>query len=95
MKDKIRVALIGAGRIGQEHAKSLASFSDVEVVLVCDPIIDAAKKVSPLARATGITDSPEEVFAREDVEAVVVCTPTDTHAEMIERRSPGEESGLL
>jgi myo-inositol 2-dehydrogenase / D-chiro-inositol 1-dehydrogenase len=79
------VALIGAGRIGQEHAKNLASFPDVEVALVCDPILRAAEHVGPLARAIGVADSPDEVFSRQDIDAVVICTPTETHAEMIER----------
>jgi myo-inositol 2-dehydrogenase/D-chiro-inositol 1-dehydrogenase len=84
MRNPIKVALIGAGRIGQEHAKNLASFPGVEVVLVCDPILAAAERVKPLARASAITDSAAEVFANRDVEAVVICTPTDTHADLIE-----------
>jgi myo-inositol 2-dehydrogenase/D-chiro-inositol 1-dehydrogenase len=92
MKDKITVALIGAGRIGMEHAKNLASFPQVQVALVCDPVIEAARRVSPLARAAGITESPEEVFARSDIEAVVVCTPTNTHAEMIEQAANSKKA---
>ena len=65
MKDKITVALIGAGRIGMEHAKNLASFPQVQVALVCDPVIEAARRVSPLARAAGITESPEELVVGE------------------------------
>jgi myo-inositol 2-dehydrogenase / D-chiro-inositol 1-dehydrogenase len=84
MRDQIKVALIGAGRIGQEHAKNLASFPNVEVVIVCDPIIAAAERVRPLARAGRVTDKAEEAFAESGIEAVVICTPTDTHAELIE-----------
>jgi myo-inositol 2-dehydrogenase / D-chiro-inositol 1-dehydrogenase len=92
MSDTIRVALIGAGRIGQEHAKNLASFPDIQVLVVCDPVIKAAKKVQPLARASGITDSPDEVFGRTDIDAVVVCTPTDSHAAMIERAASSKKA---
>ena len=92
MKEKITVALIGAGRIGLEHARNLASLPEVQVALVCDPVIEAARRVSPLARAAGITDSPEEVFARNDIEAVVICTPTNTHAEMIERAASSKKA---
>ena len=70
-------------RIGACEEPSFTS-QKFKLHLVCDPLIDAANKVSPLARAAGITDSPEEVFARSDIDAVVVCTPTNTHAEMIE-----------
>jgi myo-inositol 2-dehydrogenase/D-chiro-inositol 1-dehydrogenase len=75
-----------------EHAKNLASFPQVQVALVCDPVIEAARRVSPLARAAGITESPEEVFARSDIEAVVVCTPTNTHAEMIEQAAHSKKA---
>ncbi len=80
----ILVALLGAGRIGQEHAKNLASFPHVEVAVVCDPRIEAAEAIRPLVRAKGISASPEEVVNRYDVDAVVICTPTDTHAGLIE-----------
>lgn len=92
MRDNITVALIGAGRIGQEHAKNLASFPEVQVALVCDPVIEAARRVRPLARAAEITDSAEEVFVRTDIEAVVICTPTNTHAEMIERAARSKKA---
>jgi len=43
--DKITVGLLGAGRIGQEHAKNLAAFPQVEVAVVCDPRIEAAEAI--------------------------------------------------
>ena len=92
MMETIRVALIGAGRIGHEHARNLASFPSVQVVVVCDPLIEAAKMVRPLARALEISESPDEAFARSDVDAVVVCTPTDTHADMIERAAKSKKA---
>ena len=49
--DKITVGLLGAGRIGQEHAKNLAAFPQVEVAVVCDPRIEAAEAIRPLLRA--------------------------------------------
>jgi myo-inositol 2-dehydrogenase / D-chiro-inositol 1-dehydrogenase len=82
--DRIAVALLGAGRIGQEHAKNLAALPQVEVVVVCDPRIESAEAVRPLVRAKEVTPSPEEAVNRKDVDAVVICTPTDTHAALIE-----------
>ncbi len=83
-KDRIAVALLGAGRIGQEHAKNLAALPQVEVVVVCDPRIESAEAVRPLVRAKDVTPSPEEAVNRKDVDAVIICTPTDTHAALIE-----------
>jgi myo-inositol 2-dehydrogenase / D-chiro-inositol 1-dehydrogenase len=82
--DRIAVALLGAGRIGQEHAKNLAALPQVEVVVVCDPRIEAAEAVRPLVRAKDVTPSPEEAVNRKDIDAVIICTPTDTHAALIE-----------
>ena len=82
--DKITVGLLGAGRIGQEHAKNLAAFPQVEVAVVCDPRIEAAEAIRPLVRAREVTAFPEQVVSRNDVDAVVICTPTDTHAALIE-----------
>ena len=84
MKEQIAVALIGTGRIGQEHAKSLASIPWVRVEVVCDVRIEAAHATQLLARAASVSDSVEAVLARKDIQAVVVCTSTDTHAGLIE-----------
>jgi myo-inositol 2-dehydrogenase/D-chiro-inositol 1-dehydrogenase len=82
--DRIRAALIGAGRIGQEHARNLVSLPQVEVAIVCDPRIEAAKMLLPVVRAEKVTDSTDEVLSRSDIDSVIICTPTDTHAALIE-----------
>jgi myo-inositol 2-dehydrogenase / D-chiro-inositol 1-dehydrogenase len=84
MNERINVALIGAGRIGQEHAKNLASFPNVEVSVVCDPIISVAERVKPLARSNRVTDNVEEALQLPGIQAIVICTPTHTHADLIE-----------
>ena len=85
MEKEIVVALMGAGRAGQEHATNLGSLPDVRVALVCDPVTAAAQNAGKLARADKITESVDEVFARTDIEAVIISTPTETHAEYMER----------
>jgi myo-inositol 2-dehydrogenase/D-chiro-inositol 1-dehydrogenase len=80
----IRVALLGAGRIGQEHAKNLVSIRGVEVGIVCDPRLDAAKMLRPVVRAEKVTDQADEVLSSKDIDAIIICTPTDTHAGLIE-----------
>jgi predicted dehydrogenase len=78
----IRVALIGLGYWGPNYARVLNELPDAELVAVCDTSAEALSFMqtrSPHARAES---EPEEVFAAADVDAVVVATPTTTHAEL-------------
>ena len=85
MHEPITVALMGAGRAGREHAANLGTIAGVRVLLVCDPSAVAAEEAGKLSRAERLTDSADEVFGREDIQAVVISTPTETHADYMER----------
>lgn len=75
----IRVAVLGAGRIGQIHAANVAANPLAKLVAVVDPIEASARA---LAQRLGCEASinAEATIAREDVDAVVIGTPSDTHA---------------
>jgi myo-inositol 2-dehydrogenase/D-chiro-inositol 1-dehydrogenase len=77
----MRFAIIGAGRIGTVHARSVAAHPEAQLVLVCDPVGDAA---ATLAAAHGArwTKDVDEVFAA-DVDAVIVGSPTPFHVDQI------------
>lgn len=78
----LRVALLGAGRIGQVHARAIAAAPDARLVAVADPVPGAA---AALAATRGAVEmSAEAILASEAVDAVLICTPTDTHATLIE-----------
>lgn len=77
-----RFALFGAGRIGQIHGHNVARSDQAALVLVADPDQAAADR---LAASTGArVGTIAEALAAADVDAVVICTPTDTHAGLIE-----------
>lgn len=76
--DRLRVGVIGAGFMGERHARIYAGLPDVELVAVCDTRPDAAARVAGLAGAAACTDY-RELLARDDVDAVSVCTPDDLH----------------
>ncbi len=78
----LRFAIIGAGRISAVHTRSVASHPEAELVLIADPIGDAAAKLAPQfgARATTNVD---DVFAADDVDAIIVGSPTAFHVEQI------------
>jgi myo-inositol 2-dehydrogenase/D-chiro-inositol 1-dehydrogenase len=78
----VRFAILGAGRIGQVHARAVASTIGASLVAIADPMEDAARKVAGQFGCDIRTI--EEISQSDDVDAVAICTPTDTHADLIE-----------
>ena len=78
----MRVGLLGAGRIGRIHGLNVAQHKDAQLVAIADAHIDAA---ASLAAETGAkTSSIEAIIDDPSIDAVLICTPTDLHAELIE-----------
>jgi myo-inositol 2-dehydrogenase / D-chiro-inositol 1-dehydrogenase len=79
----LRIGLIGAGRIGQIHGRTVAAHPRARLVAVADAAPEAART---LAYATGAAPRDVEgILAADDVDAVLIGSPTDTHAELIEQ----------
>ncbi|RUQ99054.1 inositol 2-dehydrogenase [Labedella endophytica] len=78
----LRFGLIGTGRIGQVHARSIAADPDTTLSWVCDPFIAGAEAVSERFGGA-VTDDASEVFASGDVDAVLIASPTATHVDLI------------
>jgi myo-inositol 2-dehydrogenase/D-chiro-inositol 1-dehydrogenase len=77
----MRIGLAGAGRIGASHAGVLAAAAGVDTLIVTD--VDRARATDVATRLGGqVADTPEELL-RSGVDALVIATPTDTHAELI------------
>jgi myo-inositol 2-dehydrogenase / D-chiro-inositol 1-dehydrogenase len=77
------VALFGAGRIGRIHAGNLAALSGVKLKAVSDPV---ARYAAELAQQHGAqVATVEEVFADKSIDAVAICSSTDTHSDLITR----------
>ena len=79
----VRFGLLGAGRIGKVHARAITGAPDARLVAVADPMAPAAEALASQYGAEIRTI--EKIEASGDVDAVVICTPTDTHADLIER----------
>jgi len=78
------VGLIGAGKIGRVHARNLAErLSGARLVAVADPEAGAASAIADRLGAGAVCAAPEELLAHEAVEAVVIASPTPTHADLI------------
>jgi myo-inositol 2-dehydrogenase/D-chiro-inositol 1-dehydrogenase len=79
----VRFGLLGAGRIGKVHARAITGNPDARLVAVADVLAPAAEAIAKQVGAEVRTI--EAIEAAGDVDAVVICTPTDTHADLIER----------
>jgi myo-inositol 2-dehydrogenase/D-chiro-inositol 1-dehydrogenase len=79
----VRFGLLGAGRIGRVHARAIRGDEGARLVAVADALPEAAAAVA--AAASARIDTIAGLEASADIDAVVICTPTDTHAELIER----------
>ena len=83
MSAALRFGVIGAGRIGQVHAESVAKTDGAELVMVADVFIDGAKKAADRFGAVA-TDDPMQLFDKNKVDAVIVASPTSTHVDLID-----------
>ena len=79
----VSFAVLGAGRIGQVHAKAVSAVPGARLLCVTDPVAEAAQAVAG-RHGCEIRDM-DAIAAAKDVDAVIICTPTDTHADLIER----------
>lgn len=78
----VRFGLLGAGRIGKVHAKAIGNDVNAKLVTVADAMPAAAQAIA--ADYGCDIRSIEAIISSDDIDAVVICTPTDTHADLIE-----------
>jgi myo-inositol 2-dehydrogenase/D-chiro-inositol 1-dehydrogenase len=79
----VRVAVIGAGVMGGDHARLFASeLSGATLSLVCDASEERARAVGEACGADDIATDPLAVIGRSDIDAVVIASPDETHASL-------------
>ncbi len=82
-KKRLRIGMIGAGRIAKIHAYNIAHrVSEAEVAAVCDKFADSASEMAALLNISDVYTDYNSILGRSDVDAVCICTPTETHAEI-------------
>jgi predicted dehydrogenase len=77
----MRFAIVGAGVIGEAHAKALDTLEGSELVAVADVVPELARTMAA-SRGADATDELERVLGRDDIDAVSVCTPSGLHADI-------------
>ncbi|MES2434964.1 MAG: inositol 2-dehydrogenase [Pseudomonadota bacterium] len=79
----VKFGLLGAGRIGKVHAKAVTGDTNAQLVAVADAFPAAAQAIADQYGCE--VRSIDAILAAKDIDAVVICTPTDTHADLIEQ----------
>jgi myo-inositol 2-dehydrogenase/D-chiro-inositol 1-dehydrogenase len=81
----INVGVIGAGRIGVLHTEHLAyRIPEANVLVVSDIVEQAAQQCATRFNVPLATQDHRVILEDEAIEAVIICSSTDTHAQMIE-----------
>jgi myo-inositol 2-dehydrogenase / D-chiro-inositol 1-dehydrogenase len=81
---KLKLGVIGTGRIGKVHIATLVqSVPLAEVVAIADTNLKSANEVAGMFGIASVFNRYLDVIKHPDVEAVVICSPTDTHAKYI------------
>lgn len=95
---KLRVGIIGFGRIGAEHAGWIAASDAAEVVAVCDPtparLAKAAQHPTLAGRNVQFVDQWQRLIARDNLDAVLVSTPSAMHHEQVMAALSAGRGGL-
>ena len=78
----INFALFGAGRIGSIHANNVAKHAQAQIVALHDPFQANADRLAAEQGCEQMT--PDQIFASDEIHAVLICSATDTHADLIE-----------
>ena len=78
-----KLAILGAGRIGQVHARAISSSEKALLAAIFDPVVDAAQTIA--TRYGAAVMDVDSIAADTTIDGVILCTPTDLHADQIEQ----------
>ncbi len=79
----LNIGLLGCGRIGHVHARSIGQIDGARVSAVADAFTEPAQMLADKTGAQIL--SADELIESKDVDAVVIGTPTDTHYDLIHK----------
>ena len=83
MKNELVIGILGAGRIGKVHTESITTgIPGVKIKTIADPFMNGDTEAWGYAKGVEVmTKDPRAVFDDPEIQAVLICSSTDTHAE--------------
>ncbi|MGC9075592.1 MAG: Gfo/Idh/MocA family oxidoreductase, partial [Candidatus Bipolaricaulaceae bacterium] len=88
----VNLGLIGAGRIGSLHAENLVHEAlEAELLWIADVLEKSARETAERLGIPNWTTDYREVLSDPMVDAVLICTSTDTHAEIIQAAAAAQK----
>ena len=80
---RIKFAILGMGRIGKVHADTIQANSNAELAAIHDPINNEINRLQK--RYSCQQMSLDDITNNDQIKGILICTPTDTHVELIKR----------
>lgn len=81
--NKLKFAIAGLGRIGKIHLENLLQMNNVKIVAAMDPMQES-REYALSKGILNVTATYEAMLSITDIDVVVICSPTDTHADYVE-----------
>ncbi|MEP7285313.1 MAG: inositol 2-dehydrogenase [Chloroflexota bacterium] len=92
MSKSVHVGIIGAGRIGQVHAEHLAyRIPEAEILAIADLNLAAAQALGERLKIPTITDDYRQILENTAIDAVIICSSTATHAQLIQESAAAQK----
>jgi predicted dehydrogenase len=83
MTDKLKYGCIGAGGIADlKHLDGYSKAGEVEIAAICDTNIEAADRLAKKYNIPTVYNDYKEMFNKEKLDLVSICTPNYTHAQI-------------
>ena len=81
MNGPVRIALVGAGRMGSVHLAALLASDEIELAAIVEPVAAVRSRHDDLG--VPLYETPSELIADGSAEGVLIAAPSDRHAELV------------
>lgn len=90
-KTNVTLGLIGAGRIGRVHADTVSRVPGARLAMVADIIEPAAEQAAAQFGIPKVSKDYQDILANPEIDAVIICSSTDTHAQIIQEAAQAKK----